>query len=74
MIGCYVRVSSKQDKKTDSQVRYVARAVPEAGWRVWGRKQKRWWGNPFSYFPKDLLTELNGSKRPEKLVALSKKK
>jgi hypothetical protein len=57
-----------------STVRYVAKPIPGAGWRVWDRKQKKWWGNPFSYFPEGLLAELNGAKRPEKLVALCKKK
>ena len=55
-------------------VRYVAKAVPSAGWRVWDRQQKKWWGSPFSYFPEDLLAELNGPKRPEKLVTLNKRK
>jgi hypothetical protein len=57
-----------------SIVRYVAKAVPGAGWRIWDRKQKKWWGNPFLHFPEDLLAELNGAKRPERLVELCKKK
>ena len=56
------------------KVRYVAKAVEGAGWRVWDRKQKKWWGNPFRDYPEDLLGELNGPKRPEKLVELCKRK
>lgn len=54
------------------QARYVAKAVPGVGWRIWNRKQKKWWGNPFREYPAELLAELNGPKRPERLVELSK--
>ena len=53
-------------------VRYVARAVAGTGWRVWDRKMKKWWGNPFPEFPERLLNELNGQKRPNEIVRLSK--
>lgn len=52
--------------------RYVAKAVPDKGWRVWNRKTKKWWGNYFPYYPEKLLAELNGEKRPQVLVDLSK--
>ena len=53
------------------KVRFVAKPH-EGGWRVWDRTQKKWWGNVFRAFPEALLAELNGPKRPEKLVALCK--
>ena len=55
-------------------VRFVAKAVERTGWRVWDRTQKKWWGNSFRQHPDELLAELNGSKRPEKLVELCKQK
>jgi hypothetical protein len=33
---------------------------------------KRWWGNPYPAYPTALLAELNGEKRPDKIVELSK--
>jgi len=54
------------------KARFVAKAIEGVGWRVWDRLQKRWWGNPFRHFPEKLLAELNGPKRPEKLVELCK--
>jgi hypothetical protein len=53
--------------------RYVARAVPGRGWRIWNRKTKRWWGNFFVEFPSALLDELNGPKRPEEISKLSRR-
>lgn len=55
-------------------VKYVAKAVKGQGWRVWDRKMKKWWGNSFSFYPEELLAELNGPKRPNKLVELCRKK
>jgi len=52
--------------------RYVAKAVPGQGWRVWNRKLQRWWGNHYPEYPEQLLEELNGPKRPDKIVALSR--
>lgn len=54
--------------------RYVAKAESGKGWRIWNRRTNRWWGNSFSYYPEALLEELNGAKRPEKIVELSKAK
>jgi len=55
------------------KVRFVARAIEGTGWRVWDRVQKKWWGNPFREYPKDVLSELNGLKRSEKLVELCRR-
>jgi hypothetical protein len=52
------------------KLRYVARAEAGTGWKVWDRKTKRSWGNYFHEYPESLLQELNGPKRPEKLVEL----
>ena len=54
--------------------RYACKAVAGVGWKIWDRKQKKkkWWGNPCSIFPDELLKELNGPKRPDELVRLSK--
>jgi len=54
--------------------RYVAKAVPGSGWRVWNRQSKRWWGNFFQAYPQELLDELNGPKRQGKIVELCKRK
>ncbi|REJ91898.1 MAG: hypothetical protein DWQ34_13925 [Planctomycetota bacterium] len=53
--------------------KYVARAIPGKGWRVWNRRTKKWWGNPFREYPEELLAELNGPKRPQRLVQLCKR-
>ena len=55
-------------------IRYVCRAVPGLGWRIWDRKMNKWWGNPFSYFPQLVIDELNGEKRPDALVSLTRPK
>jgi hypothetical protein len=53
--------------------RYVANAESGRGWRVWNRKLKRPWGNFFKLYPEDLLDELNGERRPEKIAELTLK-
>jgi hypothetical protein len=53
-------------------IRYVCRAVPGQGWRVWDRKRKKWWGNFFAEFPEQLLAELNGDKTPNSVTKLSR--
>jgi hypothetical protein len=40
------------------------------GWRIWDKQQKRWWGPVFSKQPDAVIAELNGRKRPERLVEL----
>jgi hypothetical protein len=57
-------------------VKYVCRAVSNKGWRIWKRNHGRggdWWGNFFKEFPSELIDELNGEHRPEKIVELTKK-
>lgn len=54
------------------RIRFVAKAVPSVGWRVWDRMQKKWWGAIFQDFPERLLAELNGPKRPRELVELAR--
>ncbi len=54
--------------------RFVAKAAKGIGWRIWDRTQKKWWGNPYREYPTELLAELNGRKRPDKLVELAKSK
>ena len=51
--------------------RYVAKAVPGKGWRIWNRKMKKWWGNFHKLYPETLLEELNGPKRPEEIRRLT---
>jgi hypothetical protein len=53
--------------------RFVARAEAGKGWKIWNRKTKRPWGNFYQAYPEDLLEELNGERRPEKIVELTRK-
>lgn len=55
------------------RARYAAKAEPGVGWFVWDRKRKRKWGNPFQEIPEELIEELNGEARPERITELSKK-
>ncbi len=50
--------------------RFVAKAVPDHGWRVWDRMGKRWWGNYFAAYPEALLAERNGPKRFDRITEL----
>lgn len=52
-----------------SKRRYVARGVP-SGYRIYDNRRRGWWGDLYELCPDDLLTELNGGKDPEKVVAL----
>ena len=52
---------------------FVAKAVPDLGWRIWNRKIKRWWGNYFQDYPQDVLDELNGQRRGDVLTELCKR-
>jgi hypothetical protein len=54
------------------KVRFVAKAESGQGWRIWDRTVKRWWGNPYEHYPDQLLTELNGAKRPDQLRELGR--
>jgi len=42
------------------------------GWRAWDHAVKRWWGEPYRAYPDKLLDELNGEKRPERIVELQR--
>jgi len=57
----------------ESGKKFVAKAIAGLGWRVWNRQQHKWWGNPFKTYPEELLAELNGANRPERIVELSKR-
>lgn len=53
--------------------KYVARAEAGKGWRIWNRKTKRSWGNFFKIYPEELIDELNGLRRPEKIIILTQR-
>jgi hypothetical protein len=50
--------------------RFVAKAQPGVGWRVWDRKLNRWWGVAGPDYPTALLAELNGTGAPDRIAAL----
>lgn len=52
--------------------RYAGKAFAGDGWYVWDRKRKKKWGNPFTYYPEELIAELNDQARPDKITQLSK--
>ena len=52
--------------------RYVAQGV-SGGWRIWNNKMKKFWGDIYEIQPDELIIELNGQKRPEKLTELNRK-
>lgn len=55
-----------------SKNRFVAKAEAGKGWRIRDNQQKKWWGEHYRSFPEQLLAELNGDKRPERITALIK--
>jgi hypothetical protein len=55
-----------------SRRRYVARGVP-GGYRIWDNKNRRWWGDRYELCPDELLVELNGAKRYDRITALLKR-
>ncbi|MFC7264108.1 MULTISPECIES: hypothetical protein [Streptomyces] len=55
-----------------SRRRYVARGVP-GGYRIWDNTGRRWWGDLYELCPDELLTELNGAARNERITALLKR-
>lgn len=55
-----------------SRRRYVAKGAPR-GWRIWNNKTKTWWGELYERQPDELVAELNGAKRPELIVKLTRK-
>ncbi|MFC4424947.1 hypothetical protein [Deinococcus navajonensis] len=56
-----------------SKARYVARQITGVGWRVWSTKVEQWWGEPYRNYPTALLDELNGPKRTDRLLELSRR-
>ncbi len=50
--------------------RYAGRGVAGEGWRIWDNKLQRWWGEAYTCQPDELLEELNGAKRPERITEL----
>jgi hypothetical protein len=54
--------------------RFVAKAEAGNGWRIWNNKRQIWWGQRYIDYPEELLAELNGEKRPERLAELIKSK
>jgi hypothetical protein len=50
--------------------RFVGKSEPGKGWRIWDNKNRRWWGEHYSQYPEQLLAELNGEKRPERITEL----
>ena len=52
-----------------SRRRYVARGVP-GGYRIWDRKRDCAWGDVYEFVPDELLAELNGQRRPERITEL----
>jgi hypothetical protein len=53
-------------------MRFVAKAEAGKGWRIWDNQQRRWWGQVYQNHPVQLIAELNGQKRPERLTELAK--
>lgn len=52
--------------------RYVAKGVP-GGWRIYNKLSKKYWGELYERQPDELVNELNGQKRPEVIVKLTRK-
>ena len=52
--------------------RYVLKGIT-GGWRIWNRKTQKWWGELYERQPDELVDELNGAKRPEVIVELTRK-
>jgi len=53
--------------------RYVMKSEAGKGWRIWNNHMRKWWGNWFPTQPDELVSELNGQKRPEIIVTLTMK-
>lgn len=52
--------------------RYVAKGVP-GGWGIWNNLTQKWWGQLYDRQPDELVNELNGEKRPEVIIELTKR-
>ena len=53
--------------------RFVAAAEAGKGWRIRDNKQRKCWGERYRSFPEELLAELNGGKRPDRIAELIKR-
>lgn len=53
--------------------RYIAKADSGGFWRIWNKKSKKWWGEYYKRRPDELIDELNGDKRPDVIIELTKK-
>ncbi len=54
-------------------IRFVMKALPGKGWRIWNTKMKKWWGDTYHRQPDELITELNGERRPDVVAELTRK-
>lgn len=52
--------------------RFVGKALSDGTWRIWNKKARKYWGEPFDQRPDALIDELNGKKRPDKLIDLTR--
>lgn len=52
--------------------KYVAKGI-KGGWRIWNNRSESWWGQLYELQPDDLLVELNGAKRNDVIVKLTRK-
>jgi hypothetical protein len=66
------RAAAVTGRHAMSRRQYVARGVP-GGYRIWDNKRRRWWGDHYEVCPDDLLAELNGESRYDKITALLKR-
>ena len=53
--------------------RFAAKAEAGKGWRIWDSRMRKWWGEHYQQHPEQLLAELNGDKRPDRLNELIRK-
>ncbi len=51
--------------------RYVARGI-SGGYRIWGNRTRRWWGDLYELCPDELLNELNGTRDYGKIAGFLK--
>jgi hypothetical protein len=49
------------------QHRFVAKAEAGKGRRIWDNEMRKRWGELYQQHPEQLLAELNGGKRPDRL-------
>ncbi|GAB4589061.1 hypothetical protein Ntsu_68930 [Nocardia sp. IFM 10818] len=65
-------LTTRREEYPIARRRYVARGVP-GGYRVWDNKVRRWWGDLYELCPDDLVAELNGAHRPDRITELTKR-